>query len=216
MGISLVIIDDEQLLRAGLRMLLDGAQGIEIVGEAQDGAEGVALIRRLQPDVALMDIRMPRQDGITAVRELAGSSTAVIMLTAFDTDDFILDALDAGASGFLLKDTPPEQLVQAVLRAAERDYSVSPTVLDRLVGLAGHGRRRAALDQAGRFELLTAREREIARAVTEGLTNAEIARKLYLGLPTVKTHLVNLYAKLEVSNRVQVALLVHDLGLDGA
>lgn len=207
---KVLLADDETLLRTGLRMLLDGTRGIEIVAEASDGEEAVALARLRKPDVVLMDIRMPRRDGLDAARELAADGVAVVMLTAFDTDDFILDALQAGAAGFLLKDTAPADLVDAVLRAADGDLRLSPAVLGRLVTLADAGRTPDRPSQPGPDPLarLSDRERAVAEAVARGLTNAEIAAELHLGLATVKTHLVNVNTKLGTTNRVQVALLV--------
>lgn len=207
---KVLLADDETLLRTGLRMLLDGTRGIEVVAEASDGEEAVVLARLRKPDVVLMDIRMPRRDGLDAARELAADGVAVVMLTAFDTDDFILDALQAGAAGFLLKDTAPADLVDAVLRAADGDLRLSPAVLGRLVTLADAGRTPDRPSQPGPDPLarLSDRERAVAEAVARGLTNAEIAAELHLGLATVKTHLVNVNTKLGTTNRVQVALLV--------
>ena len=208
--VKVLLADDETLLRTGLRMLLDGTRGIEIVAEASDGEEAVALARLRKPDVVLMDIRMPRRDGLDAARELAADGVAVVMLTAFDTDDFILDALRAGAAGFLLKDTAPADLVDAVLRAADGDLRLSPAVLGRLVTLADAGRTSDRPSPPGPDPLarLSDRELAVAEAVAHGLTNAEIAAELHLGLATVKTHLVNVNTKLGTTNRVQVALLV--------
>lgn len=210
--VRVLIADDETLLRAGLRMLLDGTRGIEVVAEASDGDEAVQLARTTRPDVVLMDIRMPRRDGLDVARELASDGMAVVMLTAFDTDDFILDALQAGAAGFLLKDTVPADLVDAVLRAADGDLRLSPAVLARLVTLASAGRSPDRSVQARTDPLagLTDREQAVAERVARGLTNAEIARELHVGLATVKTHLVNINIKLGTTNRVQVALLLHD------
>lgn len=208
--VKVLLADDETLLRTGLRMLLDGTRGIEVVAEASDGEEAVVLARLRKPDVVLMDIRMPRRDGLDAARELAADGVAVVMLTAFDTDDFILDALQAGAAGFLLKDTAPADLVDAVLRAADGDLRLSPAVLGRLVTLADAGRTPDRPSPPGPDPLarLSDRERAVAEAVARGLTNAEIAAELHLGLATVKTHLVNVNTKLGTTNRVQVALLV--------
>lgn len=213
-----LIVDDEELLRSGLRLVLDGAAGIEVVGEAGDGREGVRLARELAPDVVLMDVRMPGTDGITATRELLGAGAArvgpaprVVVLTAFDTDDFILDALAAGAAGFLLKDTRPADLVAGVLAAAAGDLRFSPAVLGRLVALAA--RTRPAPGQGGALAELTDRERDVAVAVARGLTNPEIALELHITLPTVKTHLLRVFTKLEATNRVQVAIAVTEAGL---
>lgn len=215
--VKVLIADDETLLRTGLRMLLDGTQGIEVVAEAGNGEEAVAQARLRKPDVVLMDIRMPRRDGLDAARELAADGLAVVMLTAFDTDDFILDALRAGAAGFLLKDTAPAELVDAVLRAAEGDLRLSPAVLGRLVTLADAGRspQRASAPGPDPLAALTERERVVAEGVARGWTNAEIASELHLGLATVKTHLININIKLGTTNRVQVALLLHGVQAAG-
>lgn len=209
-AVRVVIIDDEYLVRAGLRLLLDGVAGIEVVGEGADGVDALPLVHRFRPDVVCMDIRMPRVDGIAATRGLAGSGVAVLILTAFDTDGFILDAMDAGAVGFLLKDAPPQTVIDAVTAAAAGEARFSPRVIRRLVALAGAQRQPAREAAAARFATLTEREQEVARAVAEGLSNAEVAAQLYLSPPTVKTHLARVFDKLQVSNRVQVALAVRD------
>ena len=215
--VKLVIVDDEHLVRTGLRLVLDGAHGISVVGEAGGGHDAVAVVRDLQPDVVLMDVRMPQGNGIEATLAIAQGPNAptVVMLTAFDTDEFLLDALDAGASGFLLKDTAPRELVAAVHQAADGELTFSAAVLSRLVGLAGRGRQAPAAANAG-FAELTEREREVAIAVADGLSNAEIAAALYLGLPTVKTHLGRVFAKLGVTSRLQVGLAVRAEFPDGA
>ena len=213
--VRVVIADDETLLRSGLRMLLDGTRGLTVVGEAGDGDEAVRVARREAADVVLMDIRMPRRDGLDAARELAADGVAVIMLTAFDTDDFVLQALQAGAAGFLLKDTAPADLVDVVLRAADGDLRVSPTVLRRLVTLASAGREveKKPTDRPV-VSSLTERERAVAAGVGRGLTNAEIATELQVGLATVKTHLININLKLGTTNRVQIALLLNGVRPD--
>ncbi len=206
--VSVLLVDDEPLIRAGLRLVLDGAAGLRIVGEASDGLEGVRLARELRPDVVLMDVRMPRCDGVEAtrlVRDLP-DAPAVVVLTAFDTDQFVVGALRAGAAGFLLKHTPPPQLVDAVRQAAAGTMSFTPGVLRHLVDAAPA----APSPAAGRVASLSEREAEIAALVAEGLTNAEIGERLYLALPTVKTHLARIFEKLGVTNRVQAALLVHE------
>ena len=213
--IRLVIVDDDPLVRAGLRMILGGAHDIALVGEAADGQEALDVVARELPDVVLMDIRMPRMDGLTAARRLReqGSAARIIMLTTFDSDEMVLPALRNGAVGFLLKDTSPGELVQAVQRAARGEPSLSSSVTTRLIhavtASVDDSRQRAARALLAR---LTDREREVAVAVSEGLTNAEIARALYMGVATVKTHVGTVFAKLEVTNRVQVARCVHDAG----
>jgi DNA-binding NarL/FixJ family response regulator len=206
--IRVLVVDDESLMRAGLRLILEGAPGLEIVGEAADGEQAVVRAAELRAEVVLMDIRMPRCDGIEATRRLrsAVDPPQVLVLTAYDTDDFILNALEAGAVGFLLKDSPPEDLVDSVRRAASGTMAVSPNVLARLVALATRaGRRRPVEDPlAG----LSEREREVATRVADGLTNTEIASDLFLALPTVKTHVGRIFDKLGVENRVQLAVRV--------
>lgn len=240
--IRVLLVDDEVLMRAGLRLILDGAENITVVGEAGNGHEAVQQVRALQPDVVLMDIRMPGADGIEGCKGVRAldQPPQVLMLTAFDTDAFILEALESGAVGFLLKDTPPRQLVQAVQDAAAGTSSVSPSVLSRLIAVAtAHGRRSGAeatgAGQAGAtathsplaalatpdsttptapppgpspLEVLSDREREIADAVARGLTNTEIAEEMFLSITTVKTHVARIFTKLDVTNRVQVAIIV--------
>ena len=211
--IRVVVVDDDALVRAGLRMILGGAEDLEVVGEAVDGRQAVEVVERLVPDVVLMDIRMPGMDGLAAARRLRerGTPARVIVLTTFDTDEMVLTALRDGAAGFLLKDTPPADLVDAVRRVAVGQPMLSPTVTARLIAAVAPPvdptRRRSA---QARLARLTEREREVAEAVAAGLTNAEIATSLHLGLATVKTHVGSLFTKLEVTNRVQVARALHD------
>lgn len=208
-ALRILLVDDEPLIRAGLRLVLDGFDGITVAEEAADGVEGVQKARELAPDVVLMDVRMPRRDGVEAtalVRELP-DPPAVIVLTSFDTDEFVLGALRAGASGFLLKHTPPQQLVDAVRQAAAGTMSFSPEALQRLVAATDTPE---ALPGTERVSTLSEREAEIAGLVTEGLTNNDIAGRLYLSVPTIKTHLARIFEKLGVTNRVQLALVVHE------
>ncbi len=206
--IRILLVDDEPLIRAGLRMILDGSGGITVVGEAGDGLDAAARVAELDPDVVLMDVRMPRCDGVEATRAIRArpNPPTVVMLTAFDTDDFLLGALDAGASGFLLKHTPPTQLVTAIQQAVDGTMAFSPSVVQRLVNAATRAPQPPA---SNALEELSPRETEIARLVAEGLTNAEIAGQLFLSLPTIKTHLARIFEKLEVTSRVQLALAVH-------
>lgn len=209
-----VIVDDDALVRAGLTMMLGGDSGIDLVGEATNGREGVDLVARLRPHVALMDIRMPVMDGLVAVREIvgSGSATRVIVLTTFDTDDMVLTALRDGAAGFLLKDTPPADLVDAIGRVARGEPMLSPSVTTQLIAAATSADAPSA-DAREIVASLTDRESEVAAAVARGLSNSEISAELYIGVATVKTHIGNLFAKFGAANRVQLARRVHDAGL---
>ncbi|MFC0627745.1 response regulator [Kribbella deserti] len=214
--IRVLIVDDDPLLRAGLMMMLKGAEDLRVVGEAGDGRAVPGLIERHSPDVILMDIRMPNLDGLTTtelVRSQPGAPEIVI-LTTFDADEHVLRALRAGAAGFVLKDTPPAEIVEAVRRVASGQPVLSPVVTRRLmkrVAASGQDQRKARADE--RLGLLNDREREIAVAVGEGKSNAEISATLFLSVPTVKTHVSRILSKLDLNNRVQIALLVHDAGL---
>jgi len=213
--IRVLIVDDDALVRAGLTMLLAGAGDIEIVGEAADGREVEHAIAEHQPDVVLMDIRMPGMDGLAATEILRRRDRPpeVIVLTTFDADDHVLRALRAGASGFLLKDTPPANIVRAIRAVAVGEPMLSPTITRRLIGhVTGSDdgeRRRHAREQLDR---LTEREREVAVAIGRGQSNAEISRELYMSIATVKAHVSRLLEKLGFNNRVQIALLAHDAG----
>lgn len=228
-GPRVLLVDDEALMRSGLRLLIDGASGIEVVGEAGDGQQALDEAARLRPDVILLDVRMHRMTGLEALAALRerGDAARVVMLTAFDTDDFLLTALRGGAVSFLLKDSPPQEVVDAVLDAAAGRARFSPEVLSRLVRLAaGTGADGGAVapdvaDGAGPPsapaetpvpEGLTAREWEVGRLVAQGLGNPEIGEALFLSVATVKTHLGKLYDKLQVTNRVQLAIRVLELG----
>jgi DNA-binding NarL/FixJ family response regulator len=212
--IRVLLVDDDALVRQGLRLLLSGAPGIEVVGQADDGRGVLPAVDRHHPDVVLMDIRMPQLDGIAATRLLRAQPAppAVIVLTTFDADELVLRALQAGAAGFLLKDTPPAEIVRAIELVQRGDAMLSPTVTRQLIGLvAGDGDAGARRDEArARLAALSPREHEVALAVGEGAANAEIAQRLHMSVPTVKAHVSRLLSKLEVDNRVQVALLVHD------
>jgi DNA-binding NarL/FixJ family response regulator len=211
--VRVLIVDDDALVRGALRMMLSGSDGIEVVGEAGDGDEvTAALVSR--PDVVLMDIRMPRLDGITATAELRRRPAApqVIVLTTFDADENVLRALRAGASGFLLKDTPPARIVEAVLRVAAGEEILSPAVTRRLIARFRTDGGTAERSRAD-FGKLTEREGDVVLAVARGRSNAEIAEELFLSVATVKTHLSHAMAKLGLANRTQLALLAHDAGL---
>ncbi len=211
--IRVLIVDDDALVRAGLTMLLGGAGDIEIVGEATDGSEVEHAVAERQPDVVLMDIRMPGTDGLAATEILRGRDRPpeVIVLTTFDADDHVLRALRAGASGFLLKDTPPAGIVGAIRAVAAGEPILSPAITRRLIGHVtgsdGGERGRRARQQLDR---LTQREREVAVAIGRGQSNAEISRDLYMSIATVKAHVSHLLDKLQFNNRVQIALLAHD------
>ncbi|WP_240606788.1 response regulator transcription factor [Microbacterium sp. Gd 4-13] len=214
-SIRLAIVDDDALVRAGLRMILGGDAAITIVGESADGREALDMIATAAPHVVLMDIRMPRLDGLQTTKALTARAdpARVIVLTTFDTDDLVLDALRHGAVGFLLKDTSPTELVDGVHRVANGESILSPSVTAQLIAAVSSGsddRRTHAVALLGR---LTERERDVAVAVGRGLSNAEIAASLYMGVATVKTHIGRLFAKLEATNRVQIARIVHDAGL---
>ncbi|OZM70158.1 DNA-binding response regulator [Amycolatopsis antarctica] len=217
--VGVLIVDDDPLVRAGLTMMLGGTPEIRVVGAAADGAEVPALVERHAPDVVLMDIRMPSVDGLSATEALRARPGApeVVVLTTFDADEHVLRALRAGAAGFLLKDTPPAEIVAAVRQVAAGRPVLSPEVTRRLiakVSASGSDRRR---DEATRrLAALNEREREVATGIGEGRSNAEIAASLYLGVPTVKTHVSAIFTKLGLNNRVQIALLVHDAAGDGA
>jgi DNA-binding NarL/FixJ family response regulator len=212
--IRVLLVDDDALVRAGLTMMLDGAHGIEVVGAAADGAEVPAAVDAHAPDVVLMDLRMPRTDGITATRRLRARPRApeVIVLTTFDADENVLGGLRAGASGFLLKDSPPAQIVDAIRRVAAGDPILSPVItrrlMDRAVAESGtKDKARAALAS------LTPREHEVVLGIAQGETNAEIAARLYMSVATVKAHITHILTKLGATNRTQIALLAHDAGL---
>ena len=211
--IRVVLVDDEPLLRHGLRMILEGAPGISVIGEAGNGREGIELILGEEPDVVLMDIRMPVMDGIEATAQLHSLAGArdipVVMLTAFDTDEFILHALRAGAVGFLLKTTAPEALVASVRAAAQGQQQLSPKVLENLVGLADTPPQpEQEMIQPSKLAELSERENEIAQLVAQGLSNAEIAEQLFISLTTVKTHMKHILAKIDGTNRVHIAIAV--------
>jgi len=209
--IRVLLVDDDALVRSGLRMMLAGAPRIEVVGEADDGRGVLAAVDRHRPDVVLMDIRMPLLDGIEATRLVRGqpSPPEVIVLTTFDADELVLRALRAGAAGFLLKDTPPAEIVRAIEHVHAGDGTLSPNVTRRLIALVADdgGRRESA---RAKLEALSAREREVAELVGQGCSNADIAASLHMSVATVKAHVSRLLVKLGVENRVQVALLVQD------
>jgi DNA-binding NarL/FixJ family response regulator len=217
-SIRVVIIDDQAMVRAGFAALLDAQADIEVVGQAADGAAGVALVRQECPDVVLMDVRMPVLDGIAATREIAGAAPdreagpRIVMLTTFDIDTYVLEAIRAGASGFLLKDAPPDDLVAAVRVVAAGEALLAPRVTRRLI------ERFAALPDERRGPLpaldgLTQREREVLREVARGSSNGEIARALFIAEQTVKTHVSRVLAKLGLRDRAQAVVVAYESGL---
>lgn len=216
--IHLLIVDDDALVRAGLSMMLAEVEDLRIVGEAADGSEVAAAVDEYAPDVVLMDIRMPRMDGLAATELLRRrrDPPEIIVLTTFDTDEHVLRALRAGASGFVLKDTPPPEIVRAIRQVAAGEPMLSPSVTRQLIAHvtggddAGGGRGTRARQI---LDGLSEREREVAVALGQGKSNAEIAAELYMSVATVKAYVSRLLTKLEMNNRVQVALLVHDAGL---
>jgi DNA-binding NarL/FixJ family response regulator len=212
--VRVLIVDDDALVRAGLSMILSGAAGIDVVGEAADGADVPAAVAAHRPDVVLMDIRMPRVDGLAATEMLRRRPDApeVIVLTTFDADEYVLRALRAGASGFLLKDTPPAEILQAVHKVAGGEATLSPTVTRQLIAHVA-GPQPVRSDARRMLDRLSERERDVALALGRGRSNAEISAELFMSVATVKAHVSRLLVKLELNNRVQVALLVHDAGL---
>lgn len=214
MTIRVLVADDQDIVRAGLTMILDAQPGIEVVASVADGREAVRLARRLRPDVCLLDIRMPGMDGIEATRQLAGPDVedplAVVVITTFDLDDYVHGALKAGARGFLLKDAGPDLLAQAVRAAAQGDALIAPSVTARL--LAAFARTSTGSPPAQPLEPLTSREEEVLVAVARGRTNSEIADELHISLSTVKTHLAALMRKLAGRNRVEIAMWAHETG----
>jgi DNA-binding NarL/FixJ family response regulator len=212
----ILIVDDEPLVRTGLRMILSAAEDLDVVGEAQDGVDAVTAVLAHRPDVVMMDVRMPRLDGLAATRQVLALAPApkVIVLTTFDLDDYVFRALEAGASGFLLKDTPPRDLVRAVQVVASGEAMLSPSVTRRLIGhfagLGASSRQQAARE---RLQALTARESEVLLAVASGQSNADVGRELFMSEATVKTHVSRVLTKVGATNRVQAAILAHDAGL---
>jgi DNA-binding NarL/FixJ family response regulator len=215
--IRTLVVDDQALVRAGVRVLLQTASDIDVVGEAADGHEAVRLAERLRPDVVLMDIRMPRVDGIEATRRVlaAAPTTNVLMLTTFADEDYVYDALTAGAVGFMVKDGEPDAMIDAVRRAVRGEPMLAPPVLALVVERArlSHRADRDAQPDNAVLARLTSRERDVLTLIGAGLSNAEIATRLHLGVTTVKTHIVALLDKLAVRNRVQAGIVAHRLGL---
>ena len=214
--VRIVLVDDEQMVRSGLRMILESEDGFEVVGEAGDGAAAVELVRRTDPDVVLMDIQMPGMNGLDATREIVAlerdDSSRVLILTTFDLDEYVYEALRAGASGFLLKRTPAEDLVAGVRVVAQGEALLSPSVTKRLIGEFA---RRPAADgpTPAVLDVLTEREREVLTLIAQGLSNQEIAGKLFLSEGTVKTHIKRIFYKLDLRDRTQAVILAYNVGL---
>lgn len=214
MTIRVAIADDQALVRAGFRMIVQSQPGMEVAGEAADGHEAIQLVHRERPDVILMDIRMPRVDGIEATRQVA-DATRVVILTTYELDEYVFDALAAGASGFLLKAAPPEDLIRAIQVVAAGNALLDPSVTRRLIEEFAR-RPEPALRNPQRLESLTERELQVLRLVARGLTNAEIASQLHVGETTVKTHVAHLLDKLDLRDRVQAVILAYEAGLTGS
>jgi len=211
--IRVAIVDDQAMVRAGFRMIVQSQPDLQVAGEAADGQEAIDIVRKERPDVVLMDIRMPRIDGIQATREIA-NSTRVVILTTFELDEYVFDALAAGASAFLLKAAPPEDLIKAIRVVAGGDALLAPSVTKRLIEEFAR-RPEPAARKSKQLDLLTDREREVLLEVARGLTNAEIAQRLHVSEATVKTHVAHLLDKLELRDRVQAVILAYETGLVG-
>jgi DNA-binding NarL/FixJ family response regulator len=212
--IRVLIVDDDAFVRSALALMLGGQEDIKVVGEAADGAEALAKVREFAPNLVLMDIRMPKMDGLAATRQLQGLAKppAIVVLTTFNADDYVLAAINAGAAGFLLKDTPPDQVIDSIRKVMDGETILSPSAVHAVVkkvrgvdNLAGRTAKARS-----KLQTLTEREMDVAEAIGRGLSNAEIASELFLSVPTVKAHISRLFEKLQVTNRVQIAIMVHD------
>jgi len=215
--IRILLVDDQALVRAGFRMILDAEPEMEVVGEASDGREAVEQVRSLRPDVVLMDIRMPELDGLEAARRILAApnddAPKILMLTTFDLDEYVYEALRAGASGFLLKDTPPEQLVAAIHVIAQGEALLSPSITRRVISEFVKGTGPKPQAQFPRLQDLTARELEVLKLIARGLSNAEIAKTLFVSETTVKTHVARILMKLGLRDRVQGVVLAYEAGV---
>ena len=216
MSLGVLIVDDQSLVRTGFRMILEAEEDIDVLGEAGDGREAVELARRLKPDVVLMDVRMPEMDGIEATRQLLADGTSeskVVMLTTFDMDEYVYDALRAGASGFLLKDVPPEQLVNGIKAVGLGDALLAPSVTRRVIEEFVRRPPESVRTAPPELEELTPREIEVLKLIAQGLSNAEIATELVVSETTVKTHVAHVLMKLRLRDRVQAVVLAYESGL---
>jgi len=214
MAIRVLIVDDQALVRAGFRMILEAQPDLEVVGEAADGSAAIDAVRTLRPDVVLMDVRMPGVDGIEATRRLteAGVPGKIVILTTYDLDEYVFDALAAGASGFLLKHVPPEELVRGVRAAASGEALLAPSITKRLI--EEFAKQRAPVRASGTdLKTLTDRELEVLKLLGRGLSNPEIAKQLQVGEATVKTHVAHVLDKLELRDRVQAVIFAYEIGL---
>ena len=211
----IVIVDDDPMVRTGLRLILGGEPDLDLVGEAGNGREAMDVVRTLHPDVVLMDIRMPVQDGLVTTELLLAEPTPprILVLTTFDADDLVLRALRLGASGFLLKDTPPPKMIEAVRAVARGEPALSPSVTYQVIAAATAAHRLPNPETRQALDRLTDRELEVAIEVARGSSNAEIAERLHMSVATVKANITRIFAKLGTDNRVQVALKIHDAGL---
>ena len=217
MAIRVLLVDDQPLLRTGFRMILEAEADIAVIGEAGDGLQALEQVRVLQPDVVLMDIRMPRMDGVEATRRIAGPGrdgpAKVLVLTTFDLDEYVVEALRAGASGFLLKDVPAEELVQAIRVVADGAAMLAPSVTRRLLDMYAGRLPQGAESPPAALGTLTERELEVLRLVARGLSNAEVAKELFVSETTVKTHVGHVLTKLGLRDRVQAAVFAYESGL---
>jgi len=215
MTVRVLLCDDQALVRSGFRMILDQRPGIEVVGEAEDGLQAIALAERRNPDVILMDVRMPNLDGVEATRRLtaAGTTARIVILTTFDLDEYVYDAIRAGASGFLLKDARPAQLVDAIEIVARGEALLAPAVTRRLLARFAETLPGGAREPPTSLSSLTEREREVLRLLACGLSNAELAERLFLSETTVKSHVSSVLRKLDVRDRVQAVVLAYEAGL---
>ncbi|MDO5662856.1 MAG: response regulator transcription factor [Brachybacterium sp.] len=213
--IRLGVVDDDSMVRTGLSMILSADPGIDVVGEGSDGDQAVPLVHKHRPDVLLMDVRMPVMDGIAATKAVTALTNPprVIMLTTFDLDEYVFTALQAGASGFLLKDTPPTELIQAVRVVARGEAMLSPAVTRRMLTHFSDANPSRAISRHPGLDQLTEREREVLCCVGAGLSNAQIGTKLFMSEATVKAHVSKIFAKLDCTNRVQIAIIAHEAGL---